>query len=105
MEHMVAVSFEEEDNAGRALAALEKLDSDGQLELNEAAVVVRAKDGRVEVKDEIPGFRLEGTATGGLLGLLIGILGGPLGILIGPATGVVVGSLRDVYEATAPSRR
>jgi hypothetical protein len=44
--------------------------------LNEAAVVVRAKDGRVEVKDEIPGFRLERTATGGLLGLLIGILGG-----------------------------
>ena len=98
MEHVIAVTFERDGNAAAGLDALVELDSAGQIDLNEAAVVVREKDGHVAVKDEIPGFRVEGTATGGLLGLLIGILGGPLGILIGGATGVVLGSLVDISD-------
>ena len=42
--------------------------------------------------------RWEGTAAGGLIGLLVGILGGPLGVLIGGATGVLVGSLFDLED-------
>ena len=38
-------------------------------------------------------------ATGGIVGLLVGILGGPLGVLIGGATGVLIGSLFDLDDA------
>ena len=40
-----------------------------------------------------------GTASGGLIGLLIGILGGPLGVLLGGATGLLLGSLYDLDDA------
>lgn len=96
MEHIIAVSFGDDNRAAAGLAALEQLSSQGQIDLNEAAL--RNKDGRIAINDEIPGFRVAGTATVGLVGLLIGILGGPLGILIGGATGLIVGSLFDVHD-------
>ena len=38
-------------------------------------------------------------ASGGLVGLVIGVLGGPLGILIGGATGLLIRSLVDIDDA------
>jgi uncharacterized membrane protein len=40
-----------------------------------------------------------GTAGGGVIGLLIGIIGGPLGMLIGGAGGVYAGALFDIHDA------
>jgi uncharacterized membrane protein len=94
-ENVISVSFEEDSNSYQALTLLKQLDSQGQVELEGAAVVSRAEDGHVELKDEIADEHYVGTASGGLIGLLIGIIGGPLGILIGGATGLLVGSLFD----------
>jgi uncharacterized membrane protein len=44
-------------------------------------------------KDRIESTFLPATAGGGLIGLLLGIIGGPFGVLIGGATGLMVGSL------------
>jgi uncharacterized membrane protein len=52
----------------------------------------------VTTKDTAGKEELEGTATGGLIGLLVGILGGPFGVVIGGATGVLVGSLFDLED-------
>lgn len=41
---------------------------------------------------------LSGTATGGVVGLIIGILGGPFGVLLGGATGLLIGSLFDLDD-------
>jgi uncharacterized membrane protein len=38
-------------------------------------------------------------ASGGLVGLVIGVLDGPLGILIGGATGLLIRSLVDIDDA------
>src|SRR6266566_8322046 len=97
-ENVVVVNFPDESNAYEALTSVKELDSQGQLGLRAAAVVERHEDGSVVVKDEIGDNGLEGTATGGVLGLLIGILGGPLGVLIGGATGLLVGSLFDLED-------
>jgi hypothetical protein len=40
-----------------------------------------------------------GMASGGLVGLVIGVLDGPLGILIGGATGLLIRSLVDIDDA------
>src|SRR5947208_2206042 len=90
-ENVVVVNFPDESNAYEALTSVKELDSQGQLGVRAAAVVARHEDGSVVVKDEIGDSGLEGTATGGVLGLLIGILGGPLGVLIGGATGLLIG--------------
>ena len=98
-DNVVVVGFSQDDRAYEALTTLKELASQGQIGLDEAAVLVRADDGHIDLKDQIgdPGFA--GTASGGLVGLLIGILGGPLGILLGGATGLAVGSLFDLSDA------
>ena len=99
MESVLAVTFNEDAKAYEALSHLKELDSQGQVGLVAAAVVVRAEDGRVEIKDEVSDTSLVGTTTGGLIGLIVGILGGPFGVLLGGATGLLYGSLFDLADA------
>jgi uncharacterized membrane protein len=98
-ESVIAVNFADNSKAYEAMTLLKQLDSQRQIDLAEAAVVVRDEDGHVEVKDQVSDESFGGTIGGGLVGLLIGVIGGPLGILIGGATGVLVGSLFDVHDA------
>jgi uncharacterized membrane protein len=98
MENVLAVNFDDDSNAYEALSVLKEMDGQGQLELAGAAVVVREQDGSVVTKDQVDDTDLEGTATGGIVGLVVGILGGPFGVLIGGATGLLVGSLFDMTD-------
>ena len=89
---------ENDKNAFQALTDLKQLDSQGQISIAGAAVVSRDRDGRVDVKSEVGDDPYAGMASGGMVGLLVGIIGGPLGVMIGGATGVLVGSLFDIDE-------
>jgi uncharacterized membrane protein len=97
--NVIAVTFEDDSNAYEALTRLKELESQDQIGIRGAAVVSRDETGTVLDKDEVGGDSLVGTATGGIVGLLIGILGGPFGVLIGGATGVLIGSLFDESDA------
>jgi uncharacterized membrane protein len=89
---------ENDKNAYQALTDLKQLDSQGQIKIAGGAVVTRDLDGRVDVRSEVGNDHYTGTATGGIIGLLVGIIGGPLGVLLGGATGVLVGSLFDIDD-------
>jgi uncharacterized membrane protein len=97
-ENVIVVSFSDDSKAYEAITVLKELDSQQQVDLTGAAVVVRADDGQVDVKDDADDESYTGTLGGGLVGLLIGIIGGPFGVLIGGATGVLVGSLFDADD-------
>ena len=97
--NVVAFSFDDDQNAYAALTKLKELDGQGQLNVNEAMVVQRGADGVIAVKDRVGEPELVGTATGGLLGLMIGVLGGPLGVLVGGYTGLLFGSLADLDDS------
>ena len=101
-DNVLVVSFgedpENDTNAYQALTDLKQLDSQGQIEIAGAAVVTRDADGRVDVKSEVGDAPYAGTASGGIIGLLIGIIGGPLGVLIGGTYGTLVGSLFDIDD-------
>lgn len=97
-ENVIAVSFDEDDKAYEAFTKLKELSDQGQVSLTAGAVVERGDDGHIETKDELDGHEIAGTATGGLIGVLIGILGGPFGVLIGGATGLLIGSLYDLDD-------
>ena len=94
-DNVIAASFPEEADAYEALARLKELDSQGSVAVRGAAVVAREHDGKITIKDQFGQESYEDTAGGGLLGLLVGVLGGPIGVLVGGATGVIVGSLFD----------
>ncbi len=99
MDSVILVGFDDDSKAYEALTKLKELDSQHQLDLVEAEVVIRGDDGRVDVKDEVNDFAAGATVTGGLIGLLVGVLGGPLGIIVGGASGLFVGSLFDLDDA------
>ena len=98
MENVLAITFEEDANAYEALTKLEELNAQGRVDVSGAAVVVRQENGTLEVKDESGDVGWEGTASGGILGLLIGVIGGPFGVLLGGATGLMIGSLFDLDD-------
>jgi uncharacterized membrane protein len=98
MESVLAINFAQDPNAYEALTTLKELDGQGQVTLAGAAVVLRNEDGGIDIKDEVGDTGYEGTATGGIVGLIVGILGGPFGVLLGGATGVLIGSLFDLDD-------
>ena len=101
-DNVMVVTFGDEPkndkNAYQALTDLKQLDSQDQIKIAAAAVVTRGLDGRVDVKSDVGDDPWAGTATGGVVGLLIGIIGGPLGVLLGGATGLMAGSLFDMDD-------
>jgi uncharacterized membrane protein len=96
---VIAVTFEDDRSAYKALTVLKELDAQDRVDVREAVVVTRGEDGQVVTKDEVTSNFLPGTAGGGLIGLLIGIIGGPLGMLLGGSYGLFAGSLFDLYDA------
>jgi uncharacterized membrane protein len=101
MDYVIAVSFEQDSKASEALGKLKHLDSQDQVDVQDAAVVVRDADGHIEIKDEIgdSGPDGTGTLTGGLIGLLAGVLGGAFGIVLGGLAGLTVGAKYDLDES------
>jgi uncharacterized membrane protein len=102
-DNVLVVTFGEDPkndtNAYQALTDLKQLDSQGQIKIAGAAVVTRDSDGRVDMKTDVEDDSFVGTASGGLIGLLVGIIGGPLGVLLGGSYGMLVGSLFDMDSA------
>jgi|tagenome__1003787_1003787.scaffolds.fasta_scaffold20856756_2 uncharacterized membrane protein len=96
---VIAVAFEDDRSAYKALTVLKELDAQDRVDVREAVVVTRGEDGQVVTKDEVTSTFLPGTAGGGLIGLLVGIIGGPLGMLLGGSYGLLAGSLFDLYDA------
>ena len=96
--NVISVSFGSDNDAYAALTALKELAAQDQVGVEAATVIERGDDGAIVVKDRAGSFDYAGTASGGLLGLLIGILGGPLGVLIGGTYGLMVGSLVDLAD-------
>ena len=101
-DNVLVVTFgedaEKDQNAYQALTDLKQLHSQGQIEIAGAAVITRDPDGRVNVKSEVGDAPYAGTASGGIIGLLLGIIGGPLGVLLGGTYGALVGSLFDIDD-------
>ena len=101
-DNVLVVSFgedpENDTNAYQALTDLKQLDSQGQIKIAGAAVVTRDPDDRLDVKSEVANDPYVGTASGGIIGLLVGIIGGPLGVLLGGTYGMLVGSLFDIDD-------
>jgi uncharacterized membrane protein len=98
-ETIVVTTFDEASRAYEALARLKELAAEDQIDLRDGAVVERAQDGTLHLRDE-SGNEDEGlaTLTGGTIGLLIGILAGPLGVLFGGAMGLLAGAIVDAED-------
>src|SRR3954449_4152395 len=98
-ENVIVTAFTEDSRAYEALARLKALAAEEEIDLHDGAVVERAEDGTLHLRDGA-GNEDDGlaTLTGGTIGLLIGILAGPIGVLLGGAVGLLAGAIVDVED-------
>jgi uncharacterized membrane protein len=97
--NLIVVTFEEDSKAYEALSKLKAANGAGRVGVRSAAVVERAADGRLFVPEAGDAVFGAGIATGGLIGLMVGILGGPVGVVLGFGMGALAGSFFDIDRA------
>jgi uncharacterized membrane protein len=95
-ENVVVVRFTEPSKAYQALSTLKQCDGEGRIALRSAAIVERTQAGELRIPEGADNVGLIGTASGSLMGMLIGVLGGPVGVLVGWGTGALMGGVLDV---------
>ena len=100
MENVVLSVFAVESEAYQAFAELKQVPDTDKFSIIEAALI-KNENGRVTLLD---GFGLEeratdDTATGAVIGGLIGLLAGPFGLLLGAVAGGAIGSAVDAGDA------
>jgi uncharacterized membrane protein len=97
MSDILVITFEDQVQAPQVLQTLKKLENQEMLNLEDAAVIVKNAEGKIEVKNMTEGNVKKGAAVGGVLGLIVGSLLFPLaGIALGAAGGALIGkSLGD----------
>jgi uncharacterized membrane protein len=98
-ENVVVVRFTEPSKAYQALSVLKELDGSGRIGLESAAVVERTPAGELRTPESADNVGPVGTASGSLIGMLIGVLGGPVGVLLGWGGGALMGGAFDVDRA------
>ena len=98
MSDLIVLTFDNDEEATQVMETIKGLRKEAFINLDDTAVVVKDKDGKLHVKNEVDrGIKL-GAGVGSLLGLFIGMLfGGPIGaMLLGGAGGALVGKLVDM---------
>lgn len=99
MENVIALAFGDTEHARDAVRVLQTLHRSDQIRLEAVAIVERIQDGRTIVLEHAESSPRRGTAGGGVVGAVVGLLTGPLGLLVGGASGAFVGSLVDRADA------
>jgi uncharacterized membrane protein len=114
MSQVVAITFDDEEQAGRALQSLRQLEQQGRLKLDDTAVVVKGKDGSVRTPNEVSGAPDAGAVLEGVIGALVAFLfpvagaGSGVGLLGTASAGVLLNEgvdkdfVREVQAALRP---
>ena len=96
MSHILVITFEDENQAPSALKSLRDLEHENLLNLQDAAVIVKDAEGKVDIKNMVESGVKVGAISGGALGLAIGSIMFPVvGTVIGAAAGALVGRSLD----------
>ena len=94
MSHILVITFDDETQAMSVLKSLKDLEHMNQLSITDTAVIVKDKEGKVQVKNQAESGVKIGALAGGFFGLMIGSLLFPVaGILIGAAGGAALGKM------------
>ena len=96
MSDLIAIGFKDEFKAEEVLIDLRKLEKEYLLDLEDAAIVIRNKDGKVKIRQSQE-LVASGALTGGFWGLLLSLLFlHPMLAIIGVAAGALSGALTDI---------
>ena len=102
---VIIMNFDVESKAYEAFSKAKRLHMNKSFKGEQMAVVHHSNDGehKFEIEDFLDFTGSNKSSTGGLIGMMVGILGGPVGILLGWFTGGMIGATQDakvVRDAT-----
>lgn len=96
MSDLIVIGFQDEFKADEVLIELRKLEREYLVDLEDAAIVVRNKAGKVKIK-QTQELVTSGALSGGFWGLLIGLIFlHPMLAIFGAAVGAISGALTDI---------
>ena len=96
MSDLIVIGFPDEFKADEVLLDLRKMEREYLIDLEDAAIVVRKKDGKVKIK-QTQELVTGGALSGGFWGLLIGLMFfEPILGILGAAVGALSGALTDI---------
>lgn len=97
MSDLIVIGFNDEFKADEVIIDLQKLEREYLIELEDAAIVIRDKDGKVRVK-QTQELTATGALSGGFWGLIFGFifLNPILGWVVGTAAGALSGAMTDI---------
>ena len=90
---LIVAAFPEEGKADEVLKSLKKLDKEGIIDILNAAVLIKDKDGKAKMKETQDVDAKRGAVFGAIAGGLLGLLGGPPGVVLGAAAGATAGGV------------
>jgi uncharacterized membrane protein len=96
MSDLIVITFDNVDDAKNLRAELRRLEGEGVLGLDDAAVIEKDASGKVHIHDEVDRAVVIGALTGGLLGAFLSFLFPIAGLVIGAGGGALVGKLTDM---------
>ena len=88
---LIVSTYSDPHMAGTVLSQLKKMADDKNLDIRNAAIVVKDENGHVHLKDEEDVGAGAGALFGAITGGLIGLLGGPAGAIVGVVAGAAAG--------------
>jgi uncharacterized membrane protein len=95
MNDLIVVAFDHLEDARAAMRRIRELEKEGQVELEDTAIVERDLDGTVRVKNEVSGTTETAAAVGALIGAMTTFLFPVVGIVIGAAAGAAIGAMLE----------
>lgn len=96
MSDLIALGFKDEFKADEVLIDLKKLEREYLIDLEDAAIVVRNKQGKVKIK-QTQELVASGALSGGFWGLLFGVMFlHPMLAIFGVTVGALSGALTDI---------
>ena len=93
IELFIATFENEESRANEVLQKMKAYKKEGLLHFEHAAVIVKPKEGEVEVNDVSDVDSKHGAIFGAITGALVGSLGGPVGTVVGAVAGAATGGV------------
>lgn len=97
---VIVMNFDVESKAYEAFSKAKRLHMSKAFKGEQMAVIHHSNDGEHQfvIEDFLDFTGNNKSSTGGLIGMLVGVLGGPVGILLGWFTGGMIGATRDAKE-------
>ena len=86
MSNLIVIVFDDPEEAGKVRETIKSVQQTGHIRLDDSAVVVKDKKGKVHIKNQVDRGIKVGAVSGGFLGLLIGSV-------FFPFAGIIVGAL------------